>query len=263
MHAPRCGEAQSALDGPPCPPAPGGAPRPHRTPPGGRRVPLVVDLCARCTGRPAVDLETCALAPRPGYRRQLAGATGGTDPARSDYREQQIHRSDRDRALSRSCAFRALRAGSPRRLRETTARGCVRHLASMVERQSFSWRADSRRGRVIGRCSHRSRGLPNPGRSGLRAGPSAPTRKPTFATCTTSPRRRGIAGRVRFLGERRDVAACMHAADIHCQPNTAPEPFGLVFVEALYAGLPVVTTAPWRCAGNTDRRLRCVRARRR
>ena len=54
---------------------------------------------------------------------------------------------------------------------------------------------------------------------------------------------RGIAGRVRFLGERRDVAACMHAADIHCQPNTAPEPFGLVFVEALYAGLPVVTTA--------------------
>ena len=35
----------------------------------------------------------------------------------------------------------------------------------------------------------------------------------------------------------------MHAADIHCQPNTAPEPFGLVFVEALYAGLPVVTTA--------------------
>jgi glycosyltransferase involved in cell wall biosynthesis len=48
---------------------------------------------------------------------------------------------------------------------------------------------------------------------------------------------------VRFLGERRDVAACMRAADIHCQPNTGPEPFGLAFVEALYAGLPVVTTA--------------------
>jgi glycosyltransferase involved in cell wall biosynthesis len=53
----------------------------------------------------------------------------------------------------------------------------------------------------------------------------------------------GAGGRVRFLGERRDVAACMRAADIHCQPNTAPEPFGLAFVEALYAGLPVVTTA--------------------
>lgn len=53
----------------------------------------------------------------------------------------------------------------------------------------------------------------------------------------------GIGDRVRFLGERRDVAACFRAADIHCQPNTGAEPFGLVFVEALYAGIPVVTTA--------------------
>ena len=53
----------------------------------------------------------------------------------------------------------------------------------------------------------------------------------------------GADVRVRFLGERRDVAACMRAADIHCQPNTAPEPFGLAFIEALYAGLPIVTTA--------------------
>ncbi len=53
----------------------------------------------------------------------------------------------------------------------------------------------------------------------------------------------GVAPRVRFLGERRDVGALMRAADIHCQPNTGPEPFGLTFVEALYAGLPVVTTA--------------------
>lgn len=53
----------------------------------------------------------------------------------------------------------------------------------------------------------------------------------------------GVAERVRWLGERRDVAALMQAADIFCQPNTSPEPFGLVFVEALAAGLPVVTTA--------------------
>jgi glycosyltransferase involved in cell wall biosynthesis len=55
--------------------------------------------------------------------------------------------------------------------------------------------------------------------------------------------RSGVGDRVRFLGERRDVPACMRAADIHCQPNTGPEPFGLAFVEALYAGLPIVTTA--------------------
>jgi glycosyltransferase involved in cell wall biosynthesis len=52
----------------------------------------------------------------------------------------------------------------------------------------------------------------------------------------------GISGRTRFLGERRDVPALMRAADVHCQPNPIAEPFGLTYVEALYAGLPVVTT---------------------
>ena len=52
----------------------------------------------------------------------------------------------------------------------------------------------------------------------------------------------GIADRVRFVGERRDVARVLSAADIYCQPNLEPEPFGIVFVEALSAGLPVVST---------------------
>ncbi len=53
----------------------------------------------------------------------------------------------------------------------------------------------------------------------------------------------GIIDRVQFLGQRADVPHLLVAADIHCQPNTGPEPFGIAFVEALYAGLPVVTTA--------------------
>jgi glycosyltransferase involved in cell wall biosynthesis len=53
----------------------------------------------------------------------------------------------------------------------------------------------------------------------------------------------GIADRVRFLGQRSDVPELLGAADIFCQPNQAPEPFGLVFIEALHAGRPVVTTA--------------------
>ena len=52
-----------------------------------------------------------------------------------------------------------------------------------------------------------------------------------------------IASRVRFLGERTDVPRLLGAADIYCQPNTAPESFGITFVEALSAGIPVVTTA--------------------
>ncbi|HUA21918.1 MAG TPA: glycosyltransferase [Bryobacteraceae bacterium] len=55
--------------------------------------------------------------------------------------------------------------------------------------------------------------------------------------------RLGLTDRVRFLGERSDVTHLLAASDIFCQPNEGPEPFGIVFVEALWAGLPVVTTA--------------------
>jgi len=50
-----------------------------------------------------------------------------------------------------------------------------------------------------------------------------------------------LTERIRFLGYRNDVPALMRAADIYCQPNADPEPFGVVFVEALQAGVPVVT----------------------
>ncbi|QSQ20224.1 glycosyltransferase [Pyxidicoccus parkwayensis] len=53
----------------------------------------------------------------------------------------------------------------------------------------------------------------------------------------------GLTGRVHFLGQRSDVPRLLRAADIHCQPNISPESFGIAFVEALLAGLPVVTTA--------------------
>jgi glycosyltransferase involved in cell wall biosynthesis len=51
-----------------------------------------------------------------------------------------------------------------------------------------------------------------------------------------------LASRVRFLGERRDVPALLAASDLLVQPNDAPEPFGVVFAEALLAGVPVVTS---------------------
>jgi len=51
-----------------------------------------------------------------------------------------------------------------------------------------------------------------------------------------------LGDRVQFLGQQTEVAELLAAADIYCQPNTGPEPFGVAFVEALHAGLPVVTT---------------------
>jgi glycosyltransferase involved in cell wall biosynthesis len=55
--------------------------------------------------------------------------------------------------------------------------------------------------------------------------------------------RLGVGDRVRFLGQRADIGELLAAADIHCQPNVDPEGFGITFIEALYAGLPNVTSA--------------------
>ena len=53
----------------------------------------------------------------------------------------------------------------------------------------------------------------------------------------------GLSHRVRFLEHRSDITQLMQAADIYCQPNVGAEPFGIAFVEAMKAGLPVVTSA--------------------
>jgi glycosyltransferase involved in cell wall biosynthesis len=53
----------------------------------------------------------------------------------------------------------------------------------------------------------------------------------------------GIAPRVRWLGERTDVPRLLAGADVLCQPNLGPEPFGMSYVEAMYAGVPVIAAA--------------------
>jgi glycosyltransferase involved in cell wall biosynthesis len=73
-------------------------------------------------------------------------------------------------------------------------------------------------------------------------GAQRPSELAYLRTLQATARDRGIADRVRFLGERHDVPALLAAADVFCQPNTLPEPFGISLVEALHAGLPVVTS---------------------
>ena len=53
----------------------------------------------------------------------------------------------------------------------------------------------------------------------------------------------GIADRVEFLGERSDVRRLLTGSDIYCQPNIEPDAFGISLIEAMAAGLPVVTSA--------------------
>lgn len=73
----------------------------------------------------------------------------------------------------------------------------------------------------------------------------APQRPSEGALCRELKRRAqalGIGQRIRFLGHVEDMPRLMQSADIYCQTNTSPESFGLTFIEALHAGLPVLST---------------------
>jgi glycosyltransferase involved in cell wall biosynthesis len=73
--------------------------------------------------------------------------------------------------------------------------------------------------------------------------PQTPAEKTYFDSVHDEADHRQLADQIRFLGQRSDVPALMCATDIYCQPNAEPEPFGVVFVEALQAGVPIVTFA--------------------
>ena len=74
-------------------------------------------------------------------------------------------------------------------------------------------------------------------------GPQRPHEAEYFNSLVQLARTLRIGSRVQFCGQRSDVRALLAAADLYCQPNIAPEPFGISFVEAMSCGLPVVSTA--------------------
>ena len=63
---------------------------------------------------------------------------------------------------------------------------------------------------------------------------------------------------VALLGDRTDVPALMRAADIYCQPNIAPEPFGVAIAEAMHAGLPSVVSRGGGAVELIDERSGCL-----
>ena len=73
--------------------------------------------------------------------------------------------------------------------------------------------------------------------------PQRPHEDAYYQALKTKAQELGIANRVRFAGWVPDLQVLLAAAQIHCQPNTGPEPLGLTFLEAMAARLPVITTA--------------------
>lgn len=53
--------------------------------------------------------------------------------------------------------------------------------------------------------------------------------------------RLGLGERVWFLGEIDNMSWALRSVDVFCQANELPDAFGIVFAEALLAGVPVVT----------------------
>jgi len=76
----------------------------------------------------------------------------------------------------------------------------------------------------------------------IAGGAQRPHERDYAAAIEAEVRRLGLENRVRVLGERRDVRRLLAGADLLAQANVGPEPFGVVFAEALLAGVPVVTT---------------------
>jgi glycosyltransferase involved in cell wall biosynthesis len=74
-------------------------------------------------------------------------------------------------------------------------------------------------------------------------GPHRPAEAGYLEQIQQTARALSIADRVHFLGKRSDVPRLLAAADVFCQPNLETEGFSIVFMEALLAGLPVVTSA--------------------
>jgi glycosyltransferase involved in cell wall biosynthesis len=77
----------------------------------------------------------------------------------------------------------------------------------------------------------------------IAGGPQQASEESYLAELQSHVEREKLSNRVNFLGQRTDVPRLMAACDIFCQANAQAEPFGIVFIEALYAGKPVVTFA--------------------
>ena len=74
----------------------------------------------------------------------------------------------------------------------------------------------------------------------LAGGAQRPTEQAYLEELEAFAKAEGLLNRVRFLGQRGDIPSLLAAADIVCQVNEEPEAFGLVYVEAMAAGKPVI-----------------------
>ncbi|HEX2780587.1 MAG TPA: glycosyltransferase, partial [Gemmatimonadaceae bacterium] len=74
------------------------------------------------------------------------------------------------------------------------------------------------------------------------AGAASPADASYVASLEATVREAGIGAQISFLGARTDVPDLMNAADVVIHASRVPEPFGIVVVEGLALGKPVLAT---------------------
>ncbi len=92
--------------------------------------------------------------------------------------------------------------------------------------------------RALGRLRHRA-----DWRCWMVSGTTTPEEAEYLASVRRLVAELGLADRVHFFEDPKDIPDLLAAADVFCQPTARPEAFGLAFIEALRAGRPVITTA--------------------
>lgn len=77
----------------------------------------------------------------------------------------------------------------------------------------------------------------------IAGGPQSAGETKYFDEITARASAPDLRDRVRLLGQREDVPFLNGLADVYCQPNLQPEPFGISVAEAMLSGLPCVISA--------------------
>lgn len=140
------------------------------------------------------------------------------------------------------CIYCPLSHWQPAEVAETSLRSafggapeaCVVLIAARFE----EWKGH----RVLLRAASRVHAGGKPWELWIAGEPQRPAERRYAAELRSLASELGDRPTVRWLGHRSDMPAVLAAADVYCQPNTGPEPFGLAIAEAMGTGLAVVAT---------------------
>ena len=196
-----------------------------------------------------------ALAAQHGVGARLGRTVGAANPARRNHRQQQVHRRECRRPFCRGAARRGVHACGHGRLgadREALRASMGVNPLTPVILAASRFEACKGHRALIAAVAQ----IPEPWQLWVAGKAQRSIEDAYERDLRHLVKALGLEQRVRFLGERRDVAAWMRAADILCQPNTTPGIFRPDVRRGSVCRHPGRDHGGWWCTGNSDRSVR-------